>query len=394
MAKQTEPSCYKGKGVYKDRISELPDEILVCILSYLSVREAMATSVLSRRWRSYITRLRLHFDDTKALDKDHQLTERQRFLERVNHFWGETERQRFVERVNHFLGENDEVPTIDEFRISFDLNQSFTQAINSWIEFAMTRQVQRLEMDLLGFRPYHGLSSRHLSKKKKKDGWSSRLWNEKCRQLLSSQQSCGWSRTQFCLSLPSIRPPTFLKELYLKNVSITQEVVEYFLANCPNLERLSVCGSRHLVKLRVSGSSSPSLKHLEVVSCISLQTIRICDTNLISFKYVGYNTYVYLGNAPLLVDVYIGDYFAQDIVSRLSCCPSLQLQILTLELCYEFGHMVAWDFPRLKNLKKLVFGVGAWDYDNLLGLTSITKEFPYLQILVLKVATRLLDNRE
>jgi hypothetical protein len=380
----------------------------------------MATSVLSRRWRSYITRLRLHFDDTKALRKD-QSTERQRFFERVNHFWGETERQRFVERVNHFLGENDEVPTIDEFRISFDLNQSSTEAINSWIEFAMTRQVQRLEMDLLGFRPYHGLYSRHLSKKKKKNGWSSRLWNEKCRQLLSSQQSCGWSRTQFCLSLPSIRPPTFLKELYLKNVSITQEVVEYFLANCPNLERLSVCGSRHLVKLRVSGSSSPSLKHLEVVSCISLQTIRICDTNLISFKYVGYNTYVYLGNAPLLVDVYIGDYFAQDIVSRLSCCPSLQLQILTLELCYGFGvsisdvfvlslhplcshvalllfcffqHMVAWDFPRLKNLKKLVFEVGAWHYDNLLGLTSITKEFPYLQILVLKVATRLLENRE
>ena len=122
----------------------------------------MATSVLSRRWRSYITRLRLHFDDTKALRKDQYSTERQRFVERVNHFWGETERQRFVERVNHFLGENDEVPTIDEFRISFDLNQSSTEAINSWIEFAMTRQVQRLEMDLLGFRPYHGLYSRHL----------------------------------------------------------------------------------------------------------------------------------------------------------------------------------------------------------------------------------------
>ncbi|GMY08138.1 F-box/FBD/LRR-repeat protein At1g16930-like isoform X2 [Fagus crenata] len=226
----------KLQGVSEDCISELPDQILVSVLSHLTVREALATSVLSRRWKylwAYSTRL--DFDSKNALGKliINQSTERPRYVEWVDGF---------VECVDHVLGEY-EVPTLDKFKISFDLDQRSTESINSWVEFAMTRPVQRLEMDLLGIRPYHYF------------------------QNLYYKQSCGCSPKQFSLNLPRICPPTslgfkFLKDFYLKNVSITTEVLEYFLANCPNLERLSVFGSRHLVKLRVSGSY-PSLKHLE-----------------------------------------------------------------------------------------------------------------------------------
>ncbi|GAB4849561.1 hypothetical protein Ancab_004355 [Ancistrocladus abbreviatus] len=34
-----------------DRISELPDEVLISILSRLTIQEAARTSALSRRWR-------------------------------------------------------------------------------------------------------------------------------------------------------------------------------------------------------------------------------------------------------------------------------------------------------------------------------------------------------
>ncbi|KAL9272904.1 putative F-box protein [Drosera capensis] len=34
-----------------DRISELPDEVLCCILSHLSLQEAARTTILSCRWR-------------------------------------------------------------------------------------------------------------------------------------------------------------------------------------------------------------------------------------------------------------------------------------------------------------------------------------------------------
>ena len=380
------------KGVSEDCISELPDQILVCVLSHLTVREALATSVLSRRWRylwAYSTRL--DFDSKNALGKliINQSTERPRYVEWVD---------RFVECVDHVLGEY-EVPTLDEFKISFDLDQRSTESINSWVEFAMTRPVQRLEMDLLGIRPYHYF------------------------QNLYYKQSCGCSPKQFSLNLPRICPPTslgfkFLKDFYLKNVSITTEVLEYFLANCPNLERLSVFGSRHLVKLRVSGSY-PSLKHLEVVSCINLQSMEICDTNLISFKYVKMN--MILKNVPLLVDVYIGvgsSMYVANILHQLSCCFS-QLQVLTLQLCdpitplwlvftvlmclfflsipyvvilftlvlflfLQFDEEVGL-FPQSKNLKKLVVEVRAQNFDELLELTPLIIACPYLQILVLKV---------
>ena len=385
---------FKGKCVSEDYISNLSSETLVSILSQLTLREAVATSILGRRWRYLWTSITiLDFDATKATDTIQS-------------------GPMYVKWVDRVLGQY-EVSTINEFRISFDLDQNFMHAINSWIEFAMTREVQRLEMDLLGQRPYNTLSSRRCSSKCK------RLW---------ISQSCGSSREQFCLNLLSARTPTFhgnnfLKDLYLKNVGITQEVIEYFLANCPKLERLSVCGSRHLVKLSVSGSSL-SLKHLEVVYCTCLKYVDIFDTSLISFKYVGLDIDLFIENVPLLVDLYIGvgkgnldKPFLDDYLSQFSCCLS-QLQVLTLELIDGFvvsislcvcpffpSHMLSvitlftffffWFlqdevyskfFPPLNNLKKLVLEVGAWGEDHLLGLTPLINACPYLQILELKVS--------
>ncbi|KAK4579390.1 hypothetical protein RGQ29_029169 [Quercus rubra] len=352
----------KGKCVSKDYISNLSSETLVSILSQLTLREAVATSILGRRWRYLWTSITiLDFDATKATDTIQS-------------------GPMYVKWVDRVLGQY-EVSTINEFRISFDLDQNFMHAINSWIEFAMTREVQRLEMDLLGQRPYNTLSSRRCSSKCK------RLW---------ISQSCGSSREQFCLNLLSARTPTFhgnnfLKDLYLKNVGITQEVIDYFLANCPKLERLSVCGSRHLVKLSVSGSSL-SLKHLEVVYCTCLKYVDIFDTSLISFKYVGLDIDLFIENVPLLVDLYIGvgkgnldKPFLDDYLSQFSCCLS-QLQVLTLELIDGFvDEVYSKFFPPLNNLKKLVLEVGAWGEDHLLGLTPLINACPYLQILELKM---------
>ncbi|PQP97264.1 F-box/FBD/LRR-repeat protein [Prunus yedoensis var. nudiflora] len=56
----------KGEGqnfVLADRISELPDEILVSILSLLSLKEAATTSILSKRWQHlWASTMTLNFD--------------------------------------------------------------------------------------------------------------------------------------------------------------------------------------------------------------------------------------------------------------------------------------------------------------------------------------------
>ncbi|BBH09776.1 F-box/RNI-like superfamily protein [Prunus dulcis] len=62
--------CCEGKNegkkdVYNllDRISALPDEILVSILSLLPLKEAAATSILSRRWQYvWMSTMVLNFD--------------------------------------------------------------------------------------------------------------------------------------------------------------------------------------------------------------------------------------------------------------------------------------------------------------------------------------------
>lgn len=63
MEKNIEIRCAAIGVEYCDRVSDLPDEILVSILSLLTMREAVATCILSRRWRNMWTRSRsLKFD--------------------------------------------------------------------------------------------------------------------------------------------------------------------------------------------------------------------------------------------------------------------------------------------------------------------------------------------
>ncbi|XP_056691859.1 F-box/LRR-repeat protein At3g26922 isoform X2 [Spinacia oleracea] len=55
----------KGIKVVKDRISSLPDYLLADILSFLPFKDAVVTSVLSKRWKGVFTLVTcLHFDDS------------------------------------------------------------------------------------------------------------------------------------------------------------------------------------------------------------------------------------------------------------------------------------------------------------------------------------------
>lgn len=226
-----------------------------------------------------------------------------------------------------------------------------------------------------------------------------------------------FSKEELYSGIPSLPLPSagcsigikFLKVLRLQNMCVTAQVLNYFLSNCPVLERLALRMAPKLVNLRVVGPSI-ALKHLLIHNCVDLKSIEIRDANIVSFTYIGD---LHLSNVPLLVEVSISKpTFHRHSLSlaftQLSCCLS-QIEILTLDikgavsiciynflslfldflvpyLCFGFqvyiqNHL----FPTLENVKYLELTSSPehdWDIHH---LTCFMKATPYLQRLSLKV---------
>ncbi|XP_061993590.1 putative F-box protein At1g49610 [Rosa rugosa] len=307
-------------GNMMDRISGLPDEILVSILSLLPLKEAQATSILTRRWQyvwAYCTTL--NFDDEKNLVRL-RLSDREAL---------ELEMCRYVNWVDSVLKQHRAL-NIERFRVYFKLDSR--SCIDKWIQFAMRKGVQMLELDFV-FTLYLHLPKYSFSNK-----------------LL------GISKTSASKSLCSEYIGfKCLKVLDLKTVDVDQEVLEYFMSNCSLLERLTVYASSSLVNLRVVGQLI-ALKYLVIKRCKNIKTIEICDSNLVSFVYDGPVRNLVLSNLPLLVEVSLFGWLAPDFLEiaflQLSCCLS-QLEILKLSYAWSKMDPVIPSLPNLKCLELL-----------------------------------------
>lgn len=125
-----------------DRISELPDEILVRILSLLTLKEAGATSTLSRRWHYVWTTSRnLNFDADETV---------LRYYFEDNQELKDRESAKYVDWVNHVVDQHKEQVNLEQFRVCFcGLDKRFTSSIDKWIQFAMKKRVQVLVLDFV-----------------------------------------------------------------------------------------------------------------------------------------------------------------------------------------------------------------------------------------------------
>ncbi|CAL5195169.1 unnamed protein product [Lathyrus oleraceus] len=95
----------------RSRLSDLPDEILQKILSNLPTKEAVATTVLSKRWENqwmYISKIDLKFDES-APEK----------------------RQRFIEFMDKLLVVCD-ISKLKMFSLSFEVGEEFPR-VNKWL---------------------------------------------------------------------------------------------------------------------------------------------------------------------------------------------------------------------------------------------------------------------
>ncbi|XP_021800228.1 F-box/FBD/LRR-repeat protein At5g22700-like [Prunus avium] len=355
--------------VVEDRISKLPDQVIVSIVSLLPLKEAAATSLLSRRWRYFwsstmtLNLEAVNFEDRKTLSYFYQLDDDIR----------EQKGHEYVNWVNHVL-EQHRGQSIERFRVIFFLDNDFTSSIDKWVQFAMEKRVQVLELDLL--TAWGGFNDDDYTFPYKLLGLEKGSASTHQFSVIPSLSSGGYYNNIGFKSLKVIR---------FQHVGVTGELVEFFLSNCPLLERLSLTFAKDLVNLRVVGPSI-ALKYLEIKYCQRLRNIEICDANIVSFIYCGGLISLHLKNVPLLVDVTYYKWniyaeFTRLVFNQLSPCLS-HIEILKLDIrgaVYNQNHVL----PILANLKHLQLLVDADNCWSLARLASFMKAAPYMQRLVL-----------
>ncbi|XP_038703881.1 F-box/LRR-repeat protein At3g58900-like [Tripterygium wilfordii] len=323
----------------EDRISQLPDEVLVSILSFLTMKEAARTSVIACRWREVWTSIpSLDFDASETLNS---LWEQEEGLNPYE------EKRKYVKWVNNVLDAY-QGNFIDEFRVRFDLDAKYTSHIDRWFNFALEKKVKRLVMDFRGLFGFHQPE------------------NNVCAIPLLS------SPVLHTAGFPDCR---FLRILKLK----------YLDSTCLYLERLVIEGSNSLTDLNVVGQSL-CLKHLKIKFCKRLKSVYLSASSLLSFKYhdtrmIG----IAFANVPNLVEVFFGGlYSLRKLHPLLNYLSQLETLVLSIRLPKETIGLI--EFPVLPHLKNLRLNkVFAADDNSLLGFTPLIKAAPSLCRLLLEL---------
>ncbi|XP_027090132.1 F-box/LRR-repeat protein At3g58900 isoform X4 [Coffea arabica] len=315
--------CAKIGQPLKDQISRLPDEILVYILSCLTLKEAARTSVLSKRWIDLWRSMAcLDFDASKVLKKMFSIPSWGRYADFVR-----KERHKYVEWVDKVLLQSDKSLALDYLRVAFYLDNCYGDEIHKWLQHAFARRVQRLELNLFPDDDPPATQESY-------------TFHYELFCPSSGQSQPGYSEIHHHAQIGF----KSLRALSLISVNVTGEVLEFFLINCPFLERLVVEASSVLINLRVCGPSI-ALKYLE--------------------------------NVPMLVNVWVSGNsrnLVRDVTSWLSCCLS------KLE---EKG--IVHELPQLTNLKEFVLIASASKDHSLIGFTSLIRASPNLEKFVLKL---------
>ncbi|KAL1199131.1 putative FBD-associated F-box protein [Cardamine amara subsp. amara] len=187
-----------------DIISNLPDELLLRILSSLPSNDVVATMLLSKRWQFLWTMVpKLDFDDS------------------VHEYFGEhgVDYRVFQEYVDRVLASN-KAPVLETLKFKLSCRLSSTDDITTWLRIANARRVRELEI-------YRSL---------KGDAYSFKL-----PQYLYAFQKLVVLKLYklITLDVPVEVRLSSLKSLYLVSVHYKDEVSHRrLLAGCPVLEEL------------------------------------------------------------------------------------------------------------------------------------------------------------
>lgn len=252
-----------------DRISQMPDKVLVLILSFLHLREAAATSALSSRF-SNLWKLspNLSFDGgIVKLD----LMSRWKLSDIQYAGKWDVERCRFVKVVDSVLRSHRAV-SLKEFGVSFYVNGSAQSKLIEWLTFVFLRGggVERLKLEF-------GCAA----------DW------EKHKVVF------GELLRESGLRRPEALKP--LRTLCLRSIQLSGEDIELFLCNCPFLEEVIVDEADLTSDIEVRGAAA--LRRLELSFFGSRKSTKVVSApNLVSLMVEDTSGKLLLENVPKLVE--------------------------------------------------------------------------------------------
>lgn len=231
-----------------DRISKLPDHVLHHILSFLPLKEAGRTSILSHRWRHVwlsMQGLKFYTDEFANCGPD-----------------------KFISYVNAALPYRSK-QDLQVFK-TFLLNDSPTNlaASTRWITHALRNDVRVL----------------HIIIRPKSSGENVIL----PRPMLTSRslEELGlFSFPNVKITSPNVMSLSQLKTLSLQQMLVTSAFLETIISGCQRLENLNL----HYCRITCSGISSRVLRNLVIENCdIQIQQknkFYICTPNLVNLRF-------------------------------------------------------------------------------------------------------------
>ncbi|KAL3653035.1 hypothetical protein CASFOL_002716 [Castilleja foliolosa] len=182
-----------------DRLTALPDGILIHILSFLGLKESAVTSVLSKRWEFIWTELpRLEFyEESKESDKIRQ------FAAMIN-------RTLLIRRGAH----------LEKFYVHFIYDESFASDVDYWLDFVLKNKVKEVCLHLMS-RTEENLY--------------------RLPETMYSNPSLIWFSVHVC-NMDTLAKIDWrsLTRLDINDATLPQHVIENILSGCPVLHALSL----------------------------------------------------------------------------------------------------------------------------------------------------------
>ncbi|XP_077243390.1 putative F-box/LRR-repeat protein At4g15060 isoform X2 [Tasmannia lanceolata] len=353
-------------------ITKLPDHLLLNIISFLPIKDAINTSLLSKKWRFLWTLTpNLDFDQRLIIPQNPSFSESRKLF------------ANFIDRALLLY----QGSSIQRLRIWFDFDPDlFESHIDSWIRFEIRRNVIELDLDLSGDMrdPEFSYTTPY---------------------FLNEASLIRGSVRVLKVCFGGLYPPPYYRfpsitTVHLKQYALMDHTIPDLFTFCPQLENLvldSVFGE--MLHLKICSAKLKTLSIMNYERDGEITSVDILAPNLVSFSCINYIADEYtlkdvssLEEAVVLFPQQDDKFFPHwsKIIKFLGHVRSLKVQNLWgMQHPQQNGECSEKICPSKFRYLELVTGLSEME---LLGIARILRLSPNLEIMVLQMVVKTDDN--